>query len=148
MTEHRVAGDDFVLQIELVQKLQCIGNLHALAARGLVAENGLQTRAKRRQYMRRMAVAVLAGAHRLAVDRDVTLVLAFDETHGAQRLRQRAPVDGAQGFGERRMTGRHAFREAKRQALAFVQAAPQMKRCQHSASSTQKRHHDQPQNRP
>ena len=55
--------------------------------------------------MRRMAVAVLAGAHRLAVDSDVTLVLAFSETHGVQRLRQCAPVDGAQGFGERRMTG-------------------------------------------
>ncbi|MGO9848643.1 MAG: hypothetical protein ACLPKT_19240, partial [Methylocella sp.] len=42
------------------QKLQCIRNLHALAARGLIAENGLQTRAKRRQHMRRMAVAILA----------------------------------------------------------------------------------------
>jgi hypothetical protein len=55
-----------------------------------------------------------SGAHRLAVDGDVTLLLAFGETHGAQRLRQRAPVDGAQGFGERRMTGRHAFCESAR----------------------------------
>jgi len=92
--------------------------------------------------MRHMAIAVLAGAHRLAVDGDVTLILAFGATRGAQR--PRAPVDGAPGFGKRRMTGRHAFCKDGRQALTFVQATPQMKRRQHSALSTEKRHHDQP----
>jgi hypothetical protein len=40
-----------------------------------------------------MAVSALAGAHRLAVDGDVTLILAFGATRGPQRLRQRAPVE-------------------------------------------------------
>jgi hypothetical protein len=39
--------------------------------------------------MRRMAVAVLAGAHRLTVDGDVTLVLAFG-AHAAPSARASA----------------------------------------------------------
>ncbi len=95
-----------------------------------------------------MALAALARAHRLAVNGDVMRVLAFRETRGAQRLRQRPPIDGAEGFGKRRMTGRHAFRETERQELAFGQASTQTKRRKHSASSTQNRRHDQAQNRP
>jgi hypothetical protein len=81
-------------------------------------------------------------------DGDVTLVLAFRKTRGPQHFRQGAPIDGARSFGERRMTGRHSFREAEQLALALGQAASQMKRRQTSTASAQKRHHDQARNRP